>query len=1251
MANTKTKARMTNKQPPPQKRARNDETRSSSPTSTKKKPHISFRLSQQQLASSSSSTSEEEFQDDEGKSNGKGNGDGDQSHSKSRGKDIRNYIGKGNSNSAGDGDGDGNGNGKGVESTSSSSSDDDDSNGEGGGDGNGYIGGKKEEDTGEEGDTTAVHRSRSRGKTLHQSRGKTLTAQKLFMKNTMGEEDRQDSEEEEEMTKITGKVYTNVNIGILPSLQLHSSMPFSDDGHPPPPDTKALDLNCRHVDISRMTCRDPKDNMVKKLRGEEKNSTTPSVVVGMVHIVVTSYTLAEEELVQSSLPMKSVAFPEERALCHAIPCTVEILKTAIKYLEGKSGNQDTQEVTTVEEGLCSYLQLLGEKMPKDIDFSKLKAFIKDHDWSDDSWGLDKCLELIGETQNTADLQGPENGYFLQRFIHENLARETKIVAHFVDGIHRVTAMDFTLIGWCSPNDDDDATKARNNYCQCLPHQDVNIDMNTFIPAVIDEKLLQYMKRLSSEIQSMACSQVPHNVRDIIANEMTRLWKRCDDDKIPYLWDGLGVLYKVLGGKDVSEEDIKVMKNGIHRDSQAGRSLLDEMEELALFSPSKEHLSKCLDGYIQCWVENMAQIIIPLLKSSTHKIEFQTLSSPQDTDGDEIDVSAKKIFQKTLHSKTNEVPVQIYTIFQSKIDMQTKSFFQTSNDWVAVTGTVTSFKGVFKENRFAKKPHMDVIFVVCHFLLWSWTGKKLQSSLYKLFSGLQPTSIQYTPGSYDDAYRWIMILYQNLSDAVIASYPPWKTAFFIPDINHPIQCNPEQVIHLCLLGDALEKIAPFFAGLGMKPVWPQSGLDELHALLKSLLNEQEGYNTVPDLLSTIATSHTLRMSTMIDRNHPGEKPDSATRKKIERERLERLKGRGIARVRNSKYSSPLSKNTIHGNKTADPRLSITMDEETSIVIVSNNEEIDEEDEDTLFTADISQHFKLLSFQGHDTILKDYIDSIVDDGEEVTSDDDDEDEEESVVEEQKRKRKGTTEKSMKESRSRKGTGKERGKGKGKGEGNEIPNPNPNPNPVQGAEEMVDVRSESSTSYDLTTKVGLCLKMMKIICNLHETLKDEEECPGMECIGEILKIQSNIRHTPLQNAFAAVQARHNAAQQRTNLALTNIHDPDADQESSEESEEDDNNDTYRTSEFVHDEAEEAGKGSSDDQSAIDYGDPAGKGSGDDESAIDYGHPDDLSSTVDLGRQDHFLDEVNAGNDWVSDYFEDLLRNEGEELGRNNI
>jgi hypothetical protein len=79
----------------------------------------------------------------------------------------------------------------------------------------------------------------------------------------------------------------NVPIVFLPLLQLHSS-PDVSDGHPPPPNTKACKFNCRNVAMSRMTCLDPNDNMVKRLRGEEKTSFA-SVIEGMVYIVVTSY--------------------------------------------------------------------------------------------------------------------------------------------------------------------------------------------------------------------------------------------------------------------------------------------------------------------------------------------------------------------------------------------------------------------------------------------------------------------------------------------------------------------------------------------------------------------------------------------------------------------------------------------------------------------------------------------------------------------------------------------------------------------------------------------------------------------------------------------------------------------------------------------------------------------------------------------------------------------------------------------------
>ena len=109
----------------------------------------------------------------------------------------------------------------------------------------------------------------------------------------------------------------------------------------------------------------------------------------------------------------------------------------------------------------------------------------------------KCQMLVGGT-----LPSMENGYFLQRFIHENLASVTKIVVHIVDGIHRVTAIDCTLIGYLSPSNDDDARNTINEYGKSLPHQYKEISMTTYIPLEIDEKLLQKMKRISSKIRAL-----------------------------------------------------------------------------------------------------------------------------------------------------------------------------------------------------------------------------------------------------------------------------------------------------------------------------------------------------------------------------------------------------------------------------------------------------------------------------------------------------------------------------------------------------------------------------------------------------------------------------------------------------------------------------------------------------------------------------------------------------------------------------
>jgi hypothetical protein len=106
--------------------------------------------------------------------------------------------------------------------------------------------------------------------------------------------------------------------------------------------------------------------------------------------------------------------------------------------------------------------------------------------------------------------------------------------------------------------------------------------------------------------------------------------------------------------------------------------------------------------------------------------------------------------------------------------------------------------------------------------------------------------------------------------------------FLPDDEHPIQCNPGQVIYLCLLGSAIEECTKFFTKLGMKTVWPNESLIPLRDTLSA--RQQERDKTVPDLLTTITLSHNIRMNHKI-RIKPEDLKQQNT-KKIERDRLSR-----------------------------------------------------------------------------------------------------------------------------------------------------------------------------------------------------------------------------------------------------------------------------------------------------------------------------------------------------------------------------
>ncbi len=392
--------------------------------------------------------------------------------------------------------------------------------------------------------------------------------------------------------------------------------------------------------------------------------------------------------------------------------------------------------------------------------------------------LSPLMDKLNSTVETM-VETMEDSYLLQRFIHENFARVTKIVGHVVDGIHRVTALDYVLTGTITHNDEEEK-KAIKNYSDRSPHQDKKVTMTIYTPGKINEELLTNMKALSSRIQSLANKQTPHNIRDILCNEIKILAKKCDsdDDGVPPLWSCLGVVFNVMAGRimEMSEREINIMRKGIHRDSVDGQRLLNDLEALQERTMTGASIGKILEDYISFWVENMSQKIIHQLGHSSHRSEFQTLSSFDDEGDDERDESARRLF-KYIYQVNNQTQSK-YHIFPCKpTNMQINSFLGAEADaFVRATGSTSDFSSVFKEDRYKRKEHKDFVFICCQVLLLSRTCHSTQTCLTKLFSSLRPEFKQYTSASYDDAMRWTANFFHNVSDSISKSYQPGNQPF-------------------------------------------------------------------------------------------------------------------------------------------------------------------------------------------------------------------------------------------------------------------------------------------------------------------------------------------------------------------------------------------------------------------------------------------------------------------------------------------
>ena len=107
------------------------------------------------------------------------------------------------------------------------------------------------------------------------------------------------------------------------------------------PNTQACTFNGRGFNQSRITCIDQNDNMLCKLRKDEKNFV-PSVIDERVVVVFSSF--CDGKPLTNSLPMTDVKSPHEKNIIHyAVPLTLEIVEKAVVWLKGRAWKDTFQD--------------------------------------------------------------------------------------------------------------------------------------------------------------------------------------------------------------------------------------------------------------------------------------------------------------------------------------------------------------------------------------------------------------------------------------------------------------------------------------------------------------------------------------------------------------------------------------------------------------------------------------------------------------------------------------------------------------------------------------------------------------------------------------------------------------------------------------------------------------------------------------------------------------------------------------------
>ena len=346
----------------------------------------------------------------------------------------------------------------------------------------------------------------------------------------------------------------DANFIILPLLALH----LNDDEKKHGPrvgkeqkddlaiDTIAYKSNVRLVSLTRFICLTENENLFQAVVNTLPSKLSP-LTQSPYHCVLTSYEIVaasdEDPLILESISSGTrSAQRNEKKQVKCVALTKEILIRAIQLLTSSQDQTEQLLEQTMDKLINIYLNKLDERVPKRNDVTLMKEFIEKYlipNLTPDQlgfWGKKRIKKVLKHPDF-------EKRRFLRRFINENWALVARVVGHFHDGQHRLTAGDHAVCG----------AHPINNEFSCEPfivrmerNQESFLDsdfselkaiLHWRCPSEVSAEYFTKVNGYSANAQESDSKAVPHGLSCQLYRLVNQVDRKCHVDGIPFFING------------------------------------------------------------------------------------------------------------------------------------------------------------------------------------------------------------------------------------------------------------------------------------------------------------------------------------------------------------------------------------------------------------------------------------------------------------------------------------------------------------------------------------------------------------------------------------------------------------------------------------------------------------------------------------------------------------------------------------------